>query len=295
MGLYGAIEAGGTKFLCAVGTGPEDLRAVTRIPTTTPEETMGRVVAFFQAFGHELRAIGIGAFGPLDLNPRSPTFGTIPATPKPGWSGVNLLKPLQEALRVPVYLETDVNAAAVGEGRWGAARGLKTFVYLTVGTGIGGGAVVEGQLLHGALHPEMGHIRIPHDWGRDPFPGVCPFHGDCLEGLASGPALEARWGRPPESLPWDDPAWDLEAEYLALGLHNILCVLAPERIILGGGVMENRSLFPRIRQRVRELLNRYLPIPALQGDLGDYIVPPALGERAGLLGALALAMSEGEP
>ncbi len=291
MELYGAIEAGGTKFLCAVGTGPEDLQAVTRIPTTTPEETLGRVVEFFQAFRHQLRAIGVGAFGPLDLNPRSPTFGTILTTPKPGWSGVNFLKPLQEAFRIPVYLETDVNAAAVGEGRWGAARGLQTFVYLTVGTGIGGGAVIHGRLLHGALHPEMGHIRIPHDWGRDPFPGICPFHGDCLEGLASGPALEARWGQPPESLPPDHPAWDLEAEYLALGLQSLLCILAPERVILGGGVMENRSLFPRIRRRVRELLNRYLPIPALQGDLEDYLVPPALGERAGLLGALALAMS----
>ncbi len=289
-GLYGAVEAGGTKFLCAVGTGPEDLRAVTRIPTTDPEETLGRVLAFFRAFKGDLRAIGIGAFGPLDLNPNSPTFGTIPATPKPGWSGANLVQPLREAFRVPIRLETDVNAAAFGEGRWGAARGLETFVYLTVGTGIGGGAVVHGRLLHGLLHPEMGHIRIPHDRERDPFPGVCPFHGDCWEGLASGPALAARWGQPPESLPPDHPAWDLEADYLALGLANILCVLVPERIILGGGVMGNRDLFPRIRERVWGLLNRYLPAPALAGDLSDYIVPPALGDRAGLLGALALAI-----
>lgn len=289
-GLYGAVEAGGTKFLCAVGTGPEDLRAVTRIPTTDPEETLGRVLAFFRAFAGDLRAIGIGAFGPLDLNPNSPTFGTIPATPKPGWSGANLVRPLREAFRVPIRLETDVNAAAFGEGRWGAARGLETFVYLTVGTGIGGGAVVHGRLLHGLLHPEMGHIRIPHDRERDPFPGVCPFHGDCWEGLASGPALAARWGQPPESLPPDHPAWDLEADYLALGLVNLLCVLVPERIILGGGVMGNRDLFPRIRERVRGLLNRYLPAPALAGDLSDYIVPPALGDRAGLLGALALAI-----
>ncbi len=295
MGLYGAVEAGGTKFLCAVGTGPEDLRAIARIPTTTPAETLERVVTFFQGFRSELQSIGIGAFGPLDLNPNSPTFGTIPTTPKPGWSGTNLVKPLQEALRIPVYLETDVNAAALGEGRWGAAQGLETFVYLTVGTGIGGGAMVHGRLLHGVLHPEMGHIRIPHDPRRDPFPGVCPFHGDCLEGLASGPALETRWGQPPESIPPDHPAWELEAEYLALGLLNILCILVPERIILGGGVMENRSLFPRIRQRVKELLNHYLPIPALEGNLEDYIVPPALGGRAGLLGALALAMGGGEP
>ncbi len=287
-GLYGAVEAGGTKFLCAVGTGPEDLRAVTRIPTTDPEETLGRVVAFFRAFKGDLRAIGIGAFGPLDLNPNSPTFGTIPVTPKPGWSGANLVQPLREAFQVPIRLETDVNAAAFGEGRWGAARGLETFVYLTVGTGIGGGAVVHGRLLHGLLHPEMGHIRIPHDRERDPFPGVCPFHGDCWEGLASGPALAARWGQPPESLPPDHPAWDLEAEYVALGLANILCVLVPERIILGGGVMGNRDLYPQIRERVRGLLNRYLP--ALAGDLSDYIVPPALGDQAGLLGALALAI-----
>lgn len=293
MALYGAIEAGGTKFLCAVGTGPEDLRAVTRIPTTTPEETLGRVVAFFQGFREALRAIGIGAFGPLDLNPDSPTYGTIPTTPKPGWSGANLLKPLREAFPIPIRLETDVNAAALGEGRWGAARGLGTFVYLTVGTGIGGGAVVHGRLLHGLLHPEMGHIRIPHPWDRDPFPGVCPFHGDCWEGLASGPALEARWGQPPESLPPDHPAWELEAEYLAAGLANILCILVPERIIVGGGVMQNRSLFPRIRQRLRDLLRGYLPAPVLAGDLTDYVVPPALGDRAGLLGALALALEAG--
>ncbi|WP_376791950.1 ROK family protein [Thermoflexus sp.] len=292
MELYGAIEAGGTKFLCAVGTGPGDLRAVVRIPTTTPEETLGRVVAFFRGFRSELRAIGVGAFGPLDLNPNSPAFGTIPTTPKPGWSGVNLLKPLQEAFRIPIRLETDVNAAALGEGCWGAAQGLETFVYLTVGTGIGGGAIVHGRLLHGALHPEMGHIRIPHDRERDPFPGVCPFHGDCLEGLASGPALEARWGQSPESLPEDHPGWELEAEYLALGLIDILCVLVPERIILGGGVMQNRSLFPRIRWWVKELLKGYLPAPVLRGDLDDYIVPPALGDQAGLLGALALAMDK---
>ncbi|MFN3929253.1 MAG: ROK family protein, partial [Thermoflexus sp.] len=292
MGLYGAIEAGGTKFLCAVGTGPGDLRAIVRIPTMTPEETLGRVIAFFQGFRSELRAIGVGAFGPLDLNPNSPTFGTIPTTPKPGWSGVNLLKPLREAFRVPIRLETDVNAAALGEGRWGAAQGLETFVYLTVGTGIGGGAMVHGRLLHGALHPEMGHIRIPHDQERDPFPGVCPFHGDCLEGLASGPALEARWGQPPESLPEDHPGWELEAEYLALGLVDILCVLIPERIILGGGVMRNRSLFPRIRGAARDEVILKVEGLSTSDKLKDISFEARAGEVLGFFGLMGAGRTE---
>ncbi len=290
MSLYGAVEAGGTKFLCAVGTGPDHLEATLRIPTTTPEETLARVIAFFRPFAKTLKAIGIGSFGPLDLDPGSPTFGTIPTTPKPGWSGVNLLRPFREAFEVPIGLTTDVQAAALGEGRWGAAQGLHTFVYLTVGTGIGGGAIVHGRMLHGVWHPEMGHVRIPHDRERDPFPGVCPFHGDCLEGLASGPAMAARWGQPPEVLPPDHPAWELEAEYLALGLVNILCILTPQRILLGGGVAQHPGLLPRVRGRMQALLNRYLPAPALEGDLETYVLPPALGERAGLLGALALAM-----
>jgi fructokinase len=188
-----------------------------------------------------------------------------------------------------VALDTDVNAAALGEHAWGAARGLNTFLYVTVGTGIGGGAMVHGRLVHGLLHPEMGHIRIPHDRTDDPFPGTCPYHGDCLEGLAAGPALAARWGQPGAMLPAEHPAWQLEARYLALGLTTFLCVLAPQRIIMGGGVMQQTRLFPLLRQEVQRLLNDYVQVPALGPEIDNYIVPPALGNQAGVLGAIALA------
>lgn len=289
MSLYGAVEAGGTKILCAVGTGPDDLRALTRFPTTTPEETIGRIVAFFRAQPEPVQAIGIGSFGPVDLNPGSPQYGWITATPKPGWQNTDLGGAIRRALGVPVGFETDVNAAALGEFRWGAAAGLDTFIYLTVGTGIGGGGMVGGRLMHGLLHPEMGHIRIPHDWALDPFEGLCPFHGDCLEGLAAGPAMAQRWGRPGSELEPDHPGWDLEASYLAVALVNYICILSPERIILGGGVMQQAHLFPLLRRKVVQLLNGYLPAKAILTGIDRYIVPPGLGERAGILGALALA------
>jgi fructokinase len=196
---------------------------------------------------------------------------------------------IASALGVPVGFDTDVNAAALGEHRWGAAQDVDTFVYLTVGTGIGGGALVAGKLLHGLVHPEMGHIRIPHDRDRDPFEGVCPFHGDCLEGLATGPAIEARWERRGEELPRDHSAWPLEAHYLALGLTSMICTLSPERVILGGGVMERSFLFPMIRSEVRDLLNGYIQAPAIIEQIDAYIVPPGLGRQAGVLGAIALA------
>jgi fructokinase len=188
-----------------------------------------------------------------------------------------------------VGFDTDVNGAALGEYRWGAAQGLDTFVYLTIGTGIGGGGMVNGKLMHGLLHPEMGHIRIPHDPDQDPFDGVCPFHGDCLEGLAAGPALEARWGQRAETLPLDHPAWELEANYLASGLVNLICILSPQRIILGGGVMQQASLFPLIRGKVQQLLSDYLKTPTILKHIDEYIVPPRLGDRAGVKGAIALA------
>jgi fructokinase len=291
MPLWGGIEAGGTKFVCAIGTGPDDLRAEVRFATTTPQETIGRAIQFLQQHHAKepLEAIGIASFGPVDPDPASPTFGTITSTPKPGWAHTDLAGPVRRALGVPVGFDTDVNGAALGEHRWGAARGLDTFIYLTVGTGIGGGGMVSGQLIHGLIHPEMGHVRIPHDWDRDPYPGVCPFHGDCLEGLATGPALEARWGQPAETLPPDHPAWPLEAEYLALGLVNFICTLSPQRIILGGGVMQQPHPFPLVRRRVRELLNGYLQAPIILDRIEEYIVPPGLGNRAGVLGAIALA------
>jgi fructokinase len=209
--LWGGIEAGGTKFVCAVGTGPDDLWAEERFPTTTPAESIGRAVEFFRRWqeNESLAAVGIASFGPVDPDPGSPTFGYITTTPKQGWAHTDFAGAVQRALHVPVGFDTDVNVAALGEHRWGAAQGLDTFVYLTIGTGIGGGGMVNGKLIHGLVHPEMGHVRIPHDRELDPFPGACPYHGDCLEGLAAGPALEARWGQRGETLPADHPAWAL--------------------------------------------------------------------------------------
>ncbi|MBN2003353.1 MAG: ROK family protein [Anaerolineae bacterium] len=290
--LLGGIEAGGTKFVCAVGTGPEDVRAEIRYPTTTPEESITKALRFFQEVSTPaapLSAVGVASFGPLDPDPLSPTFGHVTTTPKPGWAHADVVSPLRRALGVPVAFDTDVNGAALGEGRWGAARELRTFVYFTIGTGIGGGALAEGHLLHGMMHTEMGHIRIPHDLAADPFPGSCPYHGDCFEGLASGPALEARWGQSARTLPLDHPAWDLEAHYIALALVNVIPVLCPQRVILGGGVMEQQHLFPMIRQEVQSLLGGYLRVPAILTEIDTYIVPPSLGNRAGVLGALALA------
>jgi fructokinase len=290
MPLLGGIEAGGTKFVCAVGTGPDDFRAETRFPTTTPGETIGQAVAFFkeQAQKEPLVAIGIASFGPVDPNPASPTFGYITTTPKPHWAQTDLAGALGRALGVPVGFDTDVNGAALGEYRWGAAQGLDTFIYLTIGTGLGGGGLVNGRLMHGLIHPEMGHVRLPRH-PDDPYPGACPFHGDCLEGMAAGPALQGRWGQRAETLPLDHPAWEIEAHYLAYGLVNFICTLSPQRIVLGGGVMDQAHLFPLVRRKTRELLNGYVQSPEIIERIDRYIVPPGLGNRAGVLGAIALA------
>lgn len=287
----GGLEAGGTKFVCAVGTGPDDVRSEVRLVTTTPERTIREAVEFFTAQARQapLAALGIASFGPLDLDPRSATYGFITTTPKPGWQQVDLVTPLRGALGIPVVVDTDVNGAAIAEHRWGNGQGAGTLVYVTVGTGIGGGALVDGRPLHGLVHPEMGHLRVPHDPARDPFDGTCPHHGDCWEGLASAPALAARWGREPESLPDDHPAWDLEARYLALGLANVVLVVSPERIVLGGGVMARTRLFAAVRRELAGVLGGYLRTPALGEEIDGYLVPPALGDRAGVLGALALA------
>jgi len=289
--LVGGIEAGGTKFVCAVGTGPEDVRDEVRFPTTEPEETIGRAIAFFREQMKKqgaLDAVGIASFGPVDPDPDSDTFGFITSTPKPGWQQVDFAGALQKALDLPVGFDTDVNGAALGEWRWGAAQGLQTFIYLTVGTGIGGGGMVNGDLMHGLIHPEMGHIRLPHDREVDPYEGRCPFHGDCLEGMAAGPALEERWGQPAETLPADHEAWSLEAEYLAYALVNFIVTLSPQRLILGGGVMEQPHLIPLVRQRVQGLLNDYVRHPMILERIDEYIVPPSLGGQAGVLGAIAL-------
>jgi fructokinase len=289
MPCYGAIEAGGTKFVCAVGSGPDDIQAQVRIPTTTPRETLGRCLEFFRA-QPPLEALGVACFGPIDLRPGSPRYGHVTTTPKQGWRDANVVGPLQAALGVPVGFDTDVNGAVLGEWRWGAARGLSSALYVTVGTGIGGGALLDGQLAHGLVHPEMGHLLLPREVDDAAFEGVCPFHGGrCWEGLASGPAIERRWGRPAELLPPEHPAWDLEARYLASALTTLVLVLSPERVILGGGVSRAPGLLPLVRARLLERLGGYVAADAVTRHVDSYVVAPLLGDRAGVAGALALA------
>lgn len=290
--MLGGIEAGGTKFVCGIGTGPDDLRTG-QFPTSTPEVTLPQVIAFFKEHGgQELDAVGIGTFGPVDLDLTSPAYGHITTTPKAGWANFDLAGTVARELNVPVGFDTDVNAALMGEARWGAAEGLSDAIYLTIGTGIGGGAMVHGQMVHGLVHPEIGHLRIPHDLVADPFPGVCPYHGDCLEGLASGPALQKRWNAPAATLPEGHPCWALEAHYLALALMNLTVTLSPQRIILGGGVMQQPHLFELLRAEFARLLNGYVQHPEVLEHLDRFIQPPALGSQAGILGCLVLAEIE---
>jgi fructokinase len=271
-----------------VGSSPHDLEEVTTIPTTTPDETLRQVIEFF-ARHPAVAAVGIGSFGPVDLHKSSPRYGMITTTPKVGWSNTDIAGFLGTHLKVPVEIDTDVNAAALGEGRWGAGRGFETFCYVTVGTGVGGGVVVHGQLLHGLVHPEFGHMRIPHDRARDPFPGICPYHGDCLEGLASGEALRARLGET-STRSLDDQTLALEAEYVGLGLVNVLATLSPQRIILGGGVMNEPGLLPLVRQQLSKLAGGYFDAPELStSGVDGFVVPPALAGLSGVLGALELA------
>jgi fructokinase len=272
-----------------VGSGPQDLRDVKRIPTTSPSETIDQVIDFFSNY-KGLSAIGIGSFGPVDLDTKSPTFGYITSTPKPGWAFTDLAGIVGRTLKLHIGFDTDVNAAALGEYRWGAAQGLDNFLYLTIGTGIGGGGMINGKLIHGLVHPEMGHILLSHDKITDPYKGQCPFHNDCFEGLANGPAMQERWGKPAETLPADHPAWALEAHYIALALMNYICVLSPQKLILGGGVMQQPQLFPLVREEVRNLLNGYIRAKEIMKDNPFYIVPPKLGKQAGVLGAVALAI-----
>jgi len=289
MPLYGAIEAGGTKFVCAVGTGPDDLRAQARFPTTTPAETLGRCIDFFRA-QPQIDALGVGCFGPIELRRGAPRYGHITTTPKVGWNDADVVGPLHQALGVPVGFDTDVNGAVLGESRWGAAQGLDTAVYVTIGTGIGGGALIGGKLAHGLVHPEMGHLLLPREADDVTFAGSCPFHAArCWEGAASGPALERRWGCRAEQLPVDHPAWDLEARYIASALTTLVMVLSPDRVILGGGVMQAGQLFPLVRKHLMRSLGGYVQAEAVTSGIDQYVVPPLLGQQAGIAGALALA------
>ena len=290
--LVASVEAGGTKFVCAIGTGPDDVRTTTSFATTSPEESLGQAVAFIQEhqrIGLEVAAVGIACFGPLDLREESPTYGRITSTPKPGWRDTDVVAPFTDAFGVPVGLDTDVNGAALAESQWGAGQGLDPVVYVTVGTGIGAGAMVNGGLLHGLVHPEMGHVPVRRH-PDDPFEGVCPYHGDCLEGLASGPAIEARWQRVARDLgPERDRAVALEAWYLAQLASTLAYVLSPEVIIFGGGVLKLPGLLVAIQAETATLLNGYLDAAVAREHIDQYIVTPQLGDRAGVLGGIALA------
>lgn len=281
-----ALEAGGTKMVAALASGPSEILVRERIETTTPAETIARLVEFFTEAAAECgqpEVLAVGTFGPADLNSESASYGMITSTPKSGWAQTDLLGPLRRALGgLPTVFETDVNAALMGEVKWGAAEGMDHAAYLTIGTGIGGGLMVNGDLVHGAGHPEMGHMRVTRH-PDDLFEGACPFHHDCLEGLAAGPALQARWGRPAGELPADHAAWEMEADYLAQACLNLLMIAPPAKMILGGGVMHQEQMFPLIRARLEELLAGYL-----QCDFRNLLVPPALGDNAGLLGCVAL-------
>lgn len=274
--LYGAIEAGGTKFVLAVGTAPDQLEDIRRVSTShNPLETVSEVVAYFERHAG-LAALGIASFGPVDYR-----TGCITNTPKAGWKNFPLREALRRALNIPIGFETDVAAAALAEARLGAAKGLANSVYMTIGTGIGGGAIVNHAPVQGLVHPEMGHLMVRRAPGELPdFMGVCPYHGGCLEGMANGPAIEARWQKPANELPESHAAWRIEADYLAQLSVNLTCVLSPEMIILGGGVMGQAHLFPLVRARAAELMNGYIALPPIE--------PPAL-EYPGLAGALMLA------
>ncbi|PFJ16896.1 fructokinase [Bacillus cereus] len=281
----GGIEAGGTKFICGIGDETGNILERINFPTTTPEETMKQALSFFKS--KKLDAIGIGSFGPVDLDKTSPTYGYITSTPKQHWNNYNILGELKKHLSIPIAFDTDVNAAALGEMEWGAAQDVDSCIYITVGTGIGVGAIVEGKLLHGMSHPEMGHILV-RTHPEDSFEGNCPFHQHCLEGMAAGPAIEKRWGKRAAELEHEEKVWRMEAFYLAQALMNYILTLSPKKIIMGGGVMKQRQLFPLIYEQLHELLNNYVKLK----HLDQYIIAPGLEDNAGLCGALALAKRE---
>ncbi|EUJ28531.1 fructokinase [Listeria floridensis FSL S10-1187] len=283
--IFGAIEAGGTKFVVAVGNEKGDIIKRAVYKTTEPSETMQQVIRFFKQYQNDLAAIGVGSFGPIDIRKESKTYGYITHTPKIAWRNYDIVGALKAEFSIPIGFTTDVNAAALGEVTRGAAKGLSSCIYLTVGTGIGGGAIVHGEILEGFSHPEMGHIMVKRH-KHDRFAGSCPSHDDCLEGLASGSAIEKRFGKPGAELAGNDEVWNLEAHYLAQALMDYSLILAPERIILGGGVMKEGQLFPLVRKKLNKLMNHYVTLP----DFEEYIVSPGLGDDAGITGGLVLGV-----
>jgi len=291
--LFGGVEAGGTKFVCAIGRGPTAILEKTIIPTTTPAETVSRVADFFHAQKTKrgsVAAVGIGSFGPVNINPESNGYGCIFTTPKPGWSGFDMAGEISRVVKAPSVIETDVNCALIAEAAWGAGQGIDDLVYITVGTGIGAGVMVEGNIVHGALHPEVGHMCLPKLPQDAHFAGACTIHRDaCVEGLASGPAIQARWGVPAIELPMEHEGWRMIAYYLSLACYNVLLCVSPRRIVLGGGVMQQIHLFPLIRQALRKHLNGYLDMVQDYRDMEKLIVPPHFRDDAGVIGAMAIA------
>jgi len=281
--LYGLVEAGGTKFVLGVAHGPDEVLATTRIPTTTPDKTISAMVDWLAQHG-PLAAVGIATFGPIEIDRGSPQWGHILNTPKAGWSHTDLVGPLATRLGCPVGLDTDVTAAALAEYRWGAGQGQPSVLYFTIGTGIGGGAVIGGKPLAGISHPEMGHLRPPLHPADAGFAGVCPFHGTCLEGLASGPAVLARYGASLSDLPADHEGHAVIAWYIANAAVTAQAMFEPGRIVLGGGVMGTPGLLERVRAEAERLGNGYF-----RGKAAEIVVRPGLGDRSGLLGAMALA------
>jgi fructokinase len=293
MSWYAGVEAGGTKFNCIVASDPDHILAEIRIPTTTPQETLPKVIQFFNQTQVEqnitLSSIGLGFFGPICLDQSQPDYGYITSTPKIAWRNTSIVPYFHKELGIPVAFDTDVTAAALGEGQWGNAKNCRDFIYLTIGTGIGGGIISNGHPLHGMIHPEVGHMFIPHDLTIDPFAGICPSHHDCLEGLASGPSIKARWGQASETLTPDHPAWQIESTYIAYALANLSLSLSPQRFILGGGVMKIPGLIDSVREKTVGFLNGYIQSETILMHTDIFIQLPGLGDRAGMLGAVALA------
>ena len=285
MAIMAAVEAGGTKFNCGLGDENGNIIDQVSIPTTTPEETMKKVIEYFK--DKKFDVMGVGSFGPIDPIKGSKTYGHITKTPKAYWSDYNLIGELKKHFDVPMEFDTDVNGAALAEAWWGAGKGFKNVMYITVGTGIGAGATVDGKMLQGLTHPEMGHISVKRH-PEDTFEGTCSFHGDCLEGMAAGPAIEKRWGKKGIELAEDNRVWEMEAYYLSQALVNYILILSSEKIIMGGGVMKQKQLFPLIHKNVKEMLNGYVDKKEILEDIENYIIYPGLGDYAGFIGSFAL-------
>lgn len=284
--MLAGIEAGGTKMVCTVSDAELNLKGSAVFPTTTPQETIAEMINYFRKF--DIDAVGIGSFGPIDLNPKSPTYGYITKTPKTGWSDFDFVGVFKKAFGVPVGFDTDVNAAILGEVYKGAAYGCNNAIYITIGTGVGVGVYCNGGLVHGLVHPEAGHILLNRH-PEDSFEGSCPFHKNCVEGMASGPAIEKRWGKSPKLLIENDKVWELEAYYIAQAVASYILTYSPEKVILWGGVMHQDKLFDMVRSNVREILNGYVHSEMVASKIDQYIVKPALGEKPGITGALCLA------